>query len=426
MGWLKDGGLNSYLYAPKDDLKHRAFWRELYSPTEAETLRELIQNCHSHGIRFIYALGPGLDIRYAAVSDQVYLHGRFEQLLSLGCRHFALLFDDIPDRMNADDLARFGSFAAAQCDLTNGLRRWLRPRAPGGRFLFCPTPYCGRMAGRQLGGANYLSTIGQFLDPDIDIFWTGPEIISADVTVAHLRELRDILRRKPVLWDNLHANDYDGRRMNLGPYAGRPAGLRAELGGILTNPNTEFPLNYVPIHTFAAFLRSGDDWDARSAYLEVLRSWAPRFDVQGRPVPWDELILFVDAYYLPQREGTLAEAFFQSLRELLRSPSAEWGDRVDPVRDAALRLREFCARLAELEDRRLFYALSRRAWELREELDLLLSFLRIKSGDPNASAHSDFHLPLTYRGGFVPRLQGLLQSHADGTFTSTQVSGKSI
>ena len=29
---------------------------------------------------------------------------RFEQMLELGCRHFALLFDDIPDQMAAEDL----------------------------------------------------------------------------------------------------------------------------------------------------------------------------------------------------------------------------------------------------------------------------------------------------------------------------------
>ena len=28
-------GLNTYMYAPKDDYKHRAFWRELYSVEEA-------------------------------------------------------------------------------------------------------------------------------------------------------------------------------------------------------------------------------------------------------------------------------------------------------------------------------------------------------------------------------------------------------
>ena len=31
-------GLNTYMYAPKDDYKHRAFWRELYSVEEAGKL----------------------------------------------------------------------------------------------------------------------------------------------------------------------------------------------------------------------------------------------------------------------------------------------------------------------------------------------------------------------------------------------------
>lgn len=28
-------GLNTYLYAPKDDYKHRMYWRDLYAPEEA-------------------------------------------------------------------------------------------------------------------------------------------------------------------------------------------------------------------------------------------------------------------------------------------------------------------------------------------------------------------------------------------------------
>ena len=28
-------GMNTYLYAPKDDCKHRMYWRELYSVEEA-------------------------------------------------------------------------------------------------------------------------------------------------------------------------------------------------------------------------------------------------------------------------------------------------------------------------------------------------------------------------------------------------------
>lgn len=30
-----------------------------------------------------------------------------------------------------------------------------------------------------------------------------------------------VLKRKPLIWDNLHANDYDPKRVFLGPFAGK-------------------------------------------------------------------------------------------------------------------------------------------------------------------------------------------------------------
>src|ERR1035437_3347717 len=52
--WISAWGLNTYLYAPKDDLKHRAIWRELYSVQEAATLGEVICACQQRSLRFIY------------------------------------------------------------------------------------------------------------------------------------------------------------------------------------------------------------------------------------------------------------------------------------------------------------------------------------------------------------------------------------
>jgi hypothetical protein len=137
---------------------------------------EVIHACQQRNLRFVYALGPGLDIRYNVETDLEHLKKRFEQMLALGCRHFSLLFDDIPDRMDIGDRQRFGSFASAQCHVANALFRWTRQRSPDARFFFCPTPYCGRMAERKLGGEDYLSIIGRELLSEIDVFWTGPEI----------------------------------------------------------------------------------------------------------------------------------------------------------------------------------------------------------------------------------------------------------
>jgi hypothetical protein len=40
---LKKWGMESYLYAPKDDYKHRAYWRELYTVEEAEHLTGILK-----------------------------------------------------------------------------------------------------------------------------------------------------------------------------------------------------------------------------------------------------------------------------------------------------------------------------------------------------------------------------------------------
>ena len=411
--WMRAWGLNTYFYAPKDDLKHRALWRELYSEAELEPLAAAIQACAQRNLRFIYALSPGLDIRYCDATELDCLRKRFEQMLDVGCRNFALLFDDIPDRMNAAAQERWHSFAAAQCYVTNTLFQWVRERCPDARFLFCPTPYCGRMAVAKLGGEDYLPTIGRELRPEIDVFWTGPDIISREITVAHVQELQAVLRRPPLIWDNLHANDYDGRRFYCGPYAGRPPELRGAVAGLLVNPNNEFPLNYVPLRTLAQFVNGDGAWHPRAAYESAMREWLPRFATVGQPVSLEDLVLFGDSYYLPHEEGPAAEQLFQLARTLLTSSPAHWGETAGAFRDQAGRLRDFCARMTELRERPLFYALSRRVWELREELDLLERYVafRAQPANEHKAFTSDFHLPGTYRGGLVARLQQLADQH---------------
>jgi protein O-GlcNAcase/histone acetyltransferase len=270
-----------------------------------------------------------------------------------------------------------------------------------------------------LGGKNYLPTIGRELFQEINVFWTGPEIVSHQITLAHVREVEGMLCRKPIIWDNLHANDYDGRRFFCGPYAGRPPELRGAVRGLLSNPNNEFPLNYVPLRTLAEFVRCDTNWDSREAYLAAMREWLPHFATIHGPAIFDDLVLFGDCYYLPHEEGPEAETLFQDTRALLTEPSQGTSAETSALLHRAKRLREFCIRLVDLHDRRLFYALSRRIWELREELDLLQHYVEFKSREaqPGASFGSASHLPGTYRGGLVARLQQLLIQKDDGTFT---------
>ena len=67
--------------------------------------------------------------------------------------------------------------------------------------------------------------------------WTGDKVIPKDITVSSLEEITIALKRAPVIWDNEHANDYDQRRVYLGPYSNRSPEIIPKLRGVMTNPN---------------------------------------------------------------------------------------------------------------------------------------------------------------------------------------------
>ena len=85
------------------------------------------------------------------------------------------------------------------------------------------------------------------------VYFLGDKVISQVITAESIIELSKVLRRKPMIWDNIHANDYDHRRVFLGPYSGRPVELYKLVSGVLTNPNCEFEANFIAIHTLATW-----------------------------------------------------------------------------------------------------------------------------------------------------------------------------
>ncbi|MEQ2255354.1 hypothetical protein ILYODFUR_013034 [Ilyodon furcidens] len=246
-------GLNTYLYAPKDDYKHRMFWRELYSVEEAEQLMTLVSAAKEHGIEFIYAISPGLDITFSNQKEVSALKRKLDQVTHFGCKSFALLFDDIDHNLCPADKEVFSSFAHAQVSITNEIYQYLgEPET----FVFCPTEYCGTFCYPSVSQSPYLRTVGEKLLPSIDVLWTGPKVVSKEIPVESIEEVSKILRRAPVIWDNFHANDYDQKRLFLGPYKGRSTELIPRLKGVLTNPNCEFESNFVAIHTLATWYKS--------------------------------------------------------------------------------------------------------------------------------------------------------------------------
>src|SRR3569832_206245 len=59
-----DVGLNTYVYAPKDDPYHRRPWREPYPAAELARIADLAGMATGLGLRFVHALHPALSMRF--------------------------------------------------------------------------------------------------------------------------------------------------------------------------------------------------------------------------------------------------------------------------------------------------------------------------------------------------------------------------
>nr|XP_047911741.1 protein O-GlcNAcase-like isoform X6 [Anser cygnoides] len=175
------------------------------------------------------------------------------QVAAMGCRAFALLFDDIDPCMCRADRNVFTSLAEAQASVANEAYQELGQPSV---FLFCPTEYCSSLCSPSPGQSCYLLTLGRELLPGIGVIWTGPKVVSQELSAMLLEEVEGVLGRRPMIWDNLFANDYDCRRVFLGPYTGRAPGLMPRLCGLLLNPNCELQANFIPIHTLGSWFRS--------------------------------------------------------------------------------------------------------------------------------------------------------------------------
>src|SRR5262245_35865879 len=188
LAFLGDVGMNAYAYAPKDDAKHRAQWRVPYDANEMRRFEELAARAGDAGVRFGFAVSPGLDITYESEADRGVLLAKLRALAALGITWFLLLLDDIP---------LSPGLAPRQADLAAFVLDAVRASDPDALLTLCPTEYVGTQS------SPYLDGLAAALRADIDVMWTGPTVCSPTITAADARARAAALGgRPPLVWDN--------------------------------------------------------------------------------------------------------------------------------------------------------------------------------------------------------------------------------
>ncbi len=276
-------GLNTYVYAPKDDPYHRERWREPYPAEELAPLAELAARARGLGLRFTYALSPGLSMRFAEDTEHEALAAKAGQLCDAGVTSFGLFFDDVPPELSSSrDAARFGTgeggTGAAHGEACRRFAAgFLGPRGISDPLLVCPTDYAGTAP------SPYREALARTAPRDVLIAWTGADIVVGAVTGEDIDRAADSYGRRLVLWDNFPVNDFDPARLFLGPLTGRAArGVSAALAGILSNPMCEEAPSRIALATMADWARDPDGYDAgasaRAALVRVAGADAAALD----------------------------------------------------------------------------------------------------------------------------------------------------
>ena len=137
------------------------------------------------------------------------------------------------------------------------------------KIIFCPTYYSSPILDKVFGTRpdNYLEDLGTGLAKDIDIMWTGPKVMSKQITTEHLIEVKNKIGRKPFIWDNYPVNDgpKNCKYMFLDAIEDRSSELTSLVSGYLSNPMNQAYLSKIPVHTIASYLNDPINYDTKKA-----------------------------------------------------------------------------------------------------------------------------------------------------------------
>ena len=225
---MKWGGyykLNSYFYAPKNDPKHNAKWRELYTEEELNTLiRPLAEAGNASKCRFVYALHTFMynpvrfDGNYQA--DLKAVQDKLAQVIEAGVRQVAILADDAGN-VGGNNYNKFLT------DMTAWLAEMKKTYPDLKQTLpFCPQEY-------MYNGQEYYKNFPE----NVQIVMTGGRVWG-EVNQNFTNTFTNNAGRGPYMWINWPCTDNSKSHLIMGGYTTflHPGVDPAKIQGIVLNP----------------------------------------------------------------------------------------------------------------------------------------------------------------------------------------------
>jgi hyaluronoglucosaminidase len=252
--FLKQNNYQYYIYAPKADRHLRRQWSEPWPDADYNNLQQLGQVYQQAQVNWGIGITPFEIHHNFDDHTRAKLNAKIRSINELQPNILAILFDD----MRGDD----ANIAQIQAAVTHHIME----QSTASFFIMCPTYYStDPVLDRVFGDrpSHYLETLGQLLDPAVQVFWTGEKVCSRHYSIEHLQAISTQLGRKPYIWDNYPVND--GAKLckflNLRPFGESAAHMATWTAGQAINPMNQAYLSQIPLRA----LTSGDRQSAMYA-----------------------------------------------------------------------------------------------------------------------------------------------------------------
>lgn len=273
INFCRQHNLNAYIYAPKDDLYHRDKWRVPYPAEKLAELKKLVDISKQNGVRFIFAVSPGLDLNYKGKkgdADFNSLMKKLEAMYNIGVRDFAIFFDDLKDEKgnhheDGKDQAKFLNRVQAEL---NARHKDVYP------LITVPTEYFREdmLKGDKI--KSYTEDLAANLNKKIIVLYTGDGVVCDGITQESLNHVNKIFDREIGIWWNYPVNDYsvtdDGNRnakLALGAIEKLPA---RNIQAIFFNPMEQTQLSKIALATGADYANSSNTYDPEKSWDKAL------------------------------------------------------------------------------------------------------------------------------------------------------------
>ncbi len=261
---MKWGGyykLNSYFYAPKDDPKHNAQWRSLYTEEEIQDkIIPLAEAGNASKCRFVYALHPFMHnaVRFNDnyEADLKAVQDKFAQVIKAGVRQIAILADDA-NHVGNDNYIKF----------LNDMCAWLETMKEEYPDLKMTLPFCTQEY--MSWGKDYYAKFPE----NVQIVMTGGKVWG-EVSNNFTTSFTNTVGRGPYMWINWPCSDNSKKHLIMGGYTTflQPGVDPENIQGIVLNPMQQSEPSKVAIFGNACY-----SWNIWENEEEANEAWFDSF-----------------------------------------------------------------------------------------------------------------------------------------------------